>query len=180
VATLEGYGSTGCTIGDKTYYDFSFTNFKSNSNFGFENSVPDRHLFNAQTLELGPTDPIATYSYKMKINTPPGTNFFYAYQTGSTIVAIAPGSVSATKTLTSTGTPATVTSVDGAASAFGMYPLDPGPVSFSGIIAPGANTTVSQFTDTVFQQVPGPLPVLGAGAAFGFSRKLRKRIKQAG
>jgi hypothetical protein len=24
---------------------------------------------------------------------------------------------------------------------------------------------------------PGPLPLLGAGAAFGFSRKLRKRIK---
>jgi hypothetical protein len=27
------------------------------------------------------------------------------------------------------------------------------------------------------QKVPGPLPVLGAAAAFGFSRKLRKRIK---
>ena len=25
--------------------------------------------------------------------------------------------------------------------------------------------------------VPGPLPILGAGAAFGFSRKLRSRIK---
>lgn len=25
--------------------------------------------------------------------------------------------------------------------------------------------------------VPGPLPILGAGAAFGFSRKLRVRIK---
>jgi hypothetical protein len=27
--------------------------------------------------------------------------------------------------------------------------------------------------------VPGPLPILGAGAAFGFSRKLRKRIKSS-
>jgi hypothetical protein len=27
--------------------------------------------------------------------------------------------------------------------------------------------------------VPGPLPILGAGAAFGFSRKLRSRIKAA-
>ena len=26
-------------------------------------------------------------------------------------------------------------------------------------------------------QVPGPLPVLGAGAALGWSRKLRRRIK---
>ena len=29
----------------------------------------------------------------------------------------------------------------------------------------------------VFRQTPGPLPVLGAGAAFGFTRKLRARIK---
>jgi hypothetical protein len=30
---------------------------------------------------------------------------------------------------------------------------------------------------TQVDRVPGPLPLLGAGAAFGFSRKLRKRIK---
>ena len=30
-----------------------------------------------------------------------------------------------------------------------------------------------------FRQTPGPLPILGAGAAFGFSRKLRGRIKAA-
>lgn len=28
-----------------------------------------------------------------------------------------------------------------------------------------------------YHEVPGPLPILGAGAAFGFSRKLRSRIK---
>jgi hypothetical protein len=30
-----------------------------------------------------------------------------------------------------------------------------------------------------FSQTPGPLPLLGAGAAFGFSRKLRSRIKMS-
>ena len=30
-----------------------------------------------------------------------------------------------------------------------------------------------------YKDVPGPLPLLGVGAAFGFSRKLRKRIKGA-
>jgi len=30
-----------------------------------------------------------------------------------------------------------------------------------------------------YHQTPGPLPILGAGAAFGFSRKLRGRIKAA-
>lgn len=29
-----------------------------------------------------------------------------------------------------------------------------------------------------YTQVPGPLPVLGAGAAFGFSRRLRRRVRQ--
>jgi len=29
------------------------------------------------------------------------------------------------------------------------------------------------------QSVPGPLPILGAAAAFGFSRKLRKRLKSS-
>ncbi|MFM7170710.1 MAG: hypothetical protein ACKOYH_07670, partial [Cyanobium sp.] len=55
------------------------------------------------------------------------------------------------------------------------------------------NTTESFFTNTIIatadgpnaitqtvNQVPGPLPILGVGAAFGFSRKLRARIKNAG
>ena len=36
---------------------------------------------------------------------------------------------------------------------------------------------LDNFTNTF--QTPGPLPILGAGAAFGFSRKLRGRIKAA-
>ncbi len=37
---------------------------------------------------------------------------------------------------------------------------------------------IDNYSNT-FQHVPGPLPILGAGAAFGFSRKLRGRIKAA-
>ena len=36
---------------------------------------------------------------------------------------------------------------------------------------------VSAMANGYTQQVPGPLPILGAGAAFGFSRRLRRRIK---
>lgn len=39
---------------------------------------------------------------------------------------------------------------------------------------------VTQFSNRLTQEVPGPLPLLGAGAAFGFSRKLRRRTRQAG
>jgi hypothetical protein len=36
---------------------------------------------------------------------------------------------------------------------------------------------VTQVTPTNISAVPGPVPAIGAFAAFGFSRKLRKRIK---
>jgi hypothetical protein len=39
------------------------------------------------------------------------------------------------------------------------------------------NNAGTEFNQVVEVQTPGPLPILGAGAAFGFSRKLRKRIK---
>ena len=39
-----------------------------------------------------------------------------------------------------------------------------------------AGSQLDNYTNT-FESVPGPLPILGAGAAFGFSRKLRGRIK---
>jgi hypothetical protein len=40
-----------------------------------------------------------------------------------------------------------------------------------------AASQLDNFINTA--QTPGPLPILGAGAAFGFSRKLRGRIKAA-
>ena len=36
---------------------------------------------------------------------------------------------------------------------------------------------ITGLTNSFQTAVPGPLPILGAGAAFGFSRKLRNRIK---
>ena len=36
---------------------------------------------------------------------------------------------------------------------------------------------IDNVENTFRNKVPGPLPILGAGAAFGFSRKLRSRIK---
>jgi hypothetical protein len=39
------------------------------------------------------------------------------------------------------------------------------------------NNDIDAYSNIYRQEVPGPLPLLGAGAAFGFSRKLRGRIK---
>jgi hypothetical protein len=55
--------------------------------------------------------------------------------------------------------------------------IDSDPIyEFSAMIALDGGATVSSWTNTI-SQTPGPLPILGAGAAFGFSRKLRRRIK---
>jgi hypothetical protein len=42
-----------------------------------------------------------------------------------------------------------------------------------------ANIDIIQNDYTQTTQTPGPLPLLGAGAAFGFSRRIRSRIKAA-
>ena len=49
--------------------------------------------------------------------------------------------------------------------------------STTGQITGITNSFTTQADNTA---VPGPLPLLGAGAAFGFSRKLRNRMKLAG
>jgi hypothetical protein len=36
---------------------------------------------------------------------------------------------------------------------------------------------ITQYGNIFRQEVPGPLPLLGAGTAFGFSRKLRRRLQ---
>jgi hypothetical protein len=48
-------------------------------------------------------------------------------------------------------------------------------------IPTGSNTIIDAIQNNYTQtdHVPGPLPLLGAGAAFGFSRRIRSRIKGA-
>ena len=51
----------------------------------------------------------------------------------------------------------------------------PSTIKVTNTYTPG-NGAIDNAQNT-FRNVPGPLPILGAGAAFGFSRKLRSRIK---
>jgi hypothetical protein len=79
----------------------------------------------------------------------------------------------------------TLTSTDGSAQshdfAFNAYK----DLFVRDTYAPGLNGSLTTLNNSFTQgdssrdrdKVPGPLPLLGAGAAFGFSRKLRSRIK---
>lgn len=48
---------------------------------------------------------------------------------------------------------------------------------FAGGFAQSINVTSTGSGSTCVPSVPGPLPLLGVGAAFGYSRRLRKQIK---
>jgi hypothetical protein len=120
-----------------------------------------------------------TYGYTYKVAIAPGNPLqrIMAYRAGNGTSDIFTPLV-ASRTLA--GTPGgTVTATnDGTSSAY-MYPSPyvTGPVVFTSSI--GVTTgRMDIVTDTLGQvTVPGPLPIVGAAAAFGFSRKLRHRIK---
>ena len=75
----------------------------------------------------------------------------------------------------------TLQSFNGASDSY-LFPVDTYKTLWiKDTYAPGAASDISvinnSFTQGAVPDVPGPLPVLGAGMAFGFSRKLRSRIK---
>ena len=175
IANLVGLSTTGCIIGDKIYSDFSFSGaWAGSSNFTFSNSPADQHTFGGSGLALNP----GAYSYTYKVKIAPGNPLqrLLGYRTGSGTSDLFLPLVS-TKTLA--GTPGgTVTAINDLTSPSYMYsPYVTGPVVFtSNINVTGGRLDI--LTDTLGQvTVPGPLPIVGAAAAFGFSRKLRHRIK---
>ena len=198
-ATISSSGFS-CTIGDKRYSDFSFTGTGdwTNSSFSFVTSPVSpgvqQYTFNGSGA-FTPGNTYA-YSYKMTITGPAGpTQFeFDAFRTGFTSSSLT-GTNLGTNTLTALGLggpygPSTSSSANGGgqgnavdiASGPGYLGNDRGPMTFSGNI----NVTqgvMNVFTDSVVQQqavpttatnTPGPLPILGAAAAFGSVRKLRR------
>jgi hypothetical protein len=124
---------------------------------------------------------VASYSYLVTIGNPPEFGFA-AYRTSATS-SEQTEPLMGTKTLTGNpaGTGITSTAVDTTIGNVVPYPAaEPGPVAFTGTInVDGGRMDV--FTDSISQALkptasatPGPLPILGAAAAFGSVRKLRK------
>jgi hypothetical protein len=91
-----------------------------------------------------------------------------------------PSVLTATYTFTGTGnnSPIILTSTNGSSS---VAPVTGGPTTIivnNNYDGNGAiDAMENSFQQNQHQTVPGPLPLLGAGAAFGFSRQLRKRIR---
>ena len=178
ISDYAGLGLTGCISGDKIYSDFSFTGFAGSTALSVTDAGP-QHTFSASGLNFG-VGSTASYSYTVAIAPGNPNASFLAYRTGATTSDVFTP-LASTKTLIGTPNGDVSTGTNETSGNLVTYaPTIGGPVAFTGSInVTGGRMDV--FTDTLVQQVntptsstPGPLPILGAAAAFGSVRKLRQ------
>jgi hypothetical protein len=181
--TTLSSAANGCFIGDKLYYDFSFTGITT-GNYNFTNTIPLEHIFSGAGLGFGGSS--FSYSYKVALYNPAPGTVFHGYRTAA--AASGGGSSIYSKTLTSTSPVSAPTSSVATQAGDGLQAIFPSgtisPITFESTVTRTSGGTVDVITDSIEQKqntpaVPGPLPIFGAGAAFAFSRRLRNRIKQA-
>ena len=186
-----------CVIGDKTYSDFSYSSMKDDAGIMTYNPINDGDVFNfSQTGATGLTHNLNVNSannwsnakvmlnYKVTVST--GTNKLLNYSgnlTGDngTQWAMSLAATNAASPSTTTNFP---TFGQTATTPTKLFNANVTTTDFSNeVIANATGAGLTQFSNRLNQQappeVPGPLPLLGAGAAFGFSRKLRNRVKLA-
>lgn len=141
--------------------------------------LPGDYLFN---LDKDFTNSAFDFTYEATIS-PLGIAQGYKFNavdldSDSDPFANPPSVLQATYTFTDPSSPIILTSTNGSSS---FAPVTGGPTT----ITVNNNYNGAGAIDAMensFQQtahVPGPLPLLGAGAAFGFSRRIRSRIKGA-
>ena len=177
-----------CTVGDKTFSLGTLGTLgglPSNSTFTFT----DMGL--QHTLSVGGsfTGTSLNGSWKYKIT---ATDFppigLYAAQTGATVGL--GGSTPTTTIDVSSGGPSLGTNTSLPGGGNNNPPAMFTPVGYLDVTTSWANSTgiggntIGTITDKFAQkdietQVPGPLPILGAGVAFGFAKRARRRISAA-
>jgi hypothetical protein len=156
---------------------FGFTNFLVTDKVNIS-VINDDHLVTI-TSDVGGWLPVIgdyKFNYKVAI-TNVGTQEFASYNSG----IISPNPNTGSYSITGTGTPSTVTATlpSPAQSPTSYYAPGVSMDTFNTVLTVDAGSYITQINTTLRQRdsVPGPLPLLGAGAAFGFSRRIRSRIK---
>ncbi|MCS5691558.1 hypothetical protein NZK33_06115 [Cyanobium sp. FGCU-6] len=168
-----------CQIGDKIYSNFVVNegNF-NNGLFSFSESGND-HTLNVTTV--GTPFGMGTYSFSYTVSVAaPSTKFIESFRTSASASTVGGAVFNKSLTTAQTASPQTVsytnTTTGPASPLADLSPAVSSAVFTSTLVV--TSGTVNQFTDSLVQttDVPGPLPILGAGVAFGFSRNLRRRI----
>lgn len=162
-----------CLIGDKLYSDFDFdlpgtTMISISENFGTQHTLT---ISNAATF-VGATK----FNYKITATNAPAFEL-KTWQT-DTLGAVGANQYNVDVDWTNDAlAPISLSLSPGPSSSFPpLRDFNPNTADTVVTHAITNGQSLTGITDTV-TQTPGPLPLLGAGAAFGFSRKLRNRIK---
>ena len=181
--TVVSASGFSCTLGEFTFKNFIFstTNLPGGNTgftlgtFQWANFPANYHSLQIQGLQFSGTTASGTYKYDIDT----GTTKLESFSTGSTVLG--GSSPTVTKTL-SDGTN-TVTSTNGASSGTYTYTTPAaGTYTFTSVITPSDKVitgTNDIYTHLPADSVPGPLPIVGAGIAFNFSRKLRMRMSSS-
>lgn len=174
---------TGDTItcADKlfTIGNFDFKGATGDVEFEWVENPPSGYTADSFSVDIDFTPAIGSafspgfFNYTLAITNPSYT--FDTIQLDSTIVSGAGGDIVVTKTVNGT---LVLTSTNGSKDGPITIPYT-SPISIEDSWSIPAGSTLDNVKDSVTQtsSVPGPLPLLGAGAAFGFSRRLRSRIR---
>jgi len=181
--SLASLNTCNITLDNVQYSDFSFSGFTASNDdvFNLEGYLSGA---GAASLSFSPNrvaSTSGTFSYKATLLSGLTFNEAQSNLTGSTL-----GGGSRTTTLTSPGLTGPATTMSGSSV---DVPFNPGLTSqtftqtfnFSFAMAPDNLSAVGGSFNAIpaSTPVPGPLPLMGAAAAFGFSRKLRARIRSA-
>jgi hypothetical protein len=165
-----------CIVGDKRYYGFEYDGPTAQLSIA-ENSNTQHTVTISRSGGLTATK----FNYSVAILPASPTPFLKSWQT-DTAGAISPNDYTVGVNWTNDGlaSPITLTfagpPINGNSSS-GLQNFDANVNMSTTTHAITNGATVTAITDTITQQVPGPLPILGAGAAFGFSRQLRRRVQ---
>jgi hypothetical protein len=167
---LSNLSACGGIIGDKNFTGFQISGYTPNAN----DTVTVMQLDDVWEVNVALNSFVnktATLKYNVAVT---GTNFTF----NETSVSVS-GSNNATNkptvASTMTGIPAFTTSTAGSQAR--TFTTQPTSIAVSQVFTAATSRSINNFTTSYTQNVPGPLPLLGAAAAFGFSRRLRSRIK---
>lgn len=184
--TCNATNFAGCqgTLGDKTFSGFSLTGLSGYTPDASDIIVIDQISSNAYQIFFTPVSTTQNFSgtlnYSVDI-TPAGIIAGNTFGVGQANVNGSSLGGSFITSVSSASLLSNATSTNGAGSLVNFNSGVTSATFAQAFAVSGANVlnqTGFTFTQNDFTGVPGPLPILGAGAAFGFSRKLRRRIKE--
>ena len=191
-ATVFGAGFF-CTIEDKVFKNFNLVS-GSVAGINWDWGVVPGATQNQYTMQGTKTSGLSNFKFTYDLEiTAPGF-FFDRFRTAAVTSVI--DSPTFVKTLTPLNAPASTPSVattpaGGPNSPIATFsPNNLTLINFESELkltgVPGTNAPAQSFQDTVIQRnppqtdtVPGPLPILGAAAAFAYSRKVRNRVAKS-